>query len=91
VNSSSRASEENHPGASGFVSHVRIRERRSKVDPFPYWLSGGTEWCFVCGAAYVLELERRCVACDRGSCPHCVFLVRTTREVYCLPCQVEIP
>lgn len=54
----------------------------------PYWLSG-TETCSLCTFNYVLEMELRCVACDRGFCEHCVIVVRETREIFCPECHPD--
>lgn len=54
--------------------------------PLPYWLDGGTETCALCGHPHVLQAERRCAACDRANCEHCVTINRETGEVLCHEC-----
>jgi len=53
----------------------------------PYWLAGGSERCDLCTHAHVLEMQVRCVGCDRGVCDHCVVRVRETEEVFCFDCR----
>ena len=55
--------------------------------PLPYWLSGGTEVCEFCGGRHALQSERRCAACDRPACMHCVSIDRDTGEVLCHECR----
>jgi hypothetical protein len=57
--------------------------------PLPYWLSGGTETCELCEHPHVLQMLRRCAACDRASCEHCVSVNRETGEVLCHECLAE--
>ena len=52
----------------------------------PYWLSGGTEHCDLCGHPHVLQAQYRCAACDRASCEHCVSIDPRTGEVLCHEC-----
>lgn len=56
--------------------------------PLPYWLSGGTETCEFCEQLHVLQVEFRCVGCDRASCEHCIVIVETG-EVLCHECVAE--
>lgn len=56
----------------------------------PYWLEGGTERCFACEGFYVLQMEFRCVGCDRGLCEQCIVLVWPLREVYCKECHESL-
>jgi hypothetical protein len=42
----------------------------------PWWIGEGSEPCPFCLQGYVLELETRCVACDRPGCLHCMTRVR---------------
>ena len=60
-----------------------------KKKSLPYWLSGGTEACELCTHAMVLEMTRRCAACDRPACEHCVSVDRDTGEVLCHECVDE--
>jgi len=53
--------------------------------PMPYWLDG-TETCELCGHPHLLQAERRCAACDRPNCEHCVVVNRETGEVLCHEC-----
>lgn len=53
----------------------------------PYWLAEGTEECAVCEHYYVLEMEYRCSACDRGVCGQCAVVVHETHIVYCWECD----
>lgn len=53
----------------------------------PYWLVGGSERCLFCWQLYVVEMELRCVACDRGACPHCGVVVWESPEVFCIECH----
>ena len=57
--------------------------------PLPYWLSGGTEACDFCDQRHALQTERRCAACDRAACEHCVVIDRDAGEVLCHECQAE--
>lgn len=59
----------------------------TKTRNLPYWLEGGTETCELCTVVHVLEMQMRCVACDRGCCERCVVIVRATREVFCSECH----
>ena len=52
----------------------------------PWWLTGGTEQCPFCLERYALEVEVRCVACDRGLCAHCLARVRLREEAWCPAC-----
>ena len=54
--------------------------------PLPYWLSG-EELCELCEQPHVLQVQRRCAACDRASCEHCVVVDRETGEVLCVECR----
>jgi len=51
-----------------------------------YWLAG-EEPCPHCLQLYTFAVERRCSACDGPACPHCVTVVKETREVICPHCQ----
>jgi hypothetical protein len=55
----------------------------------PYWLAGGTEICDICEHPHVLQSLRRCAACDRASCEHCVTVDRETGEVLCHECHAS--
>ena len=55
----------------------------------PWWLDGGTEACDLCEHPHVLQSLRRCAACDRASCEHCVTVNRETGEVLCHDCAAE--
>lgn len=59
----------------------------TRTRELPYWLEGGTETCDLCTVVHVLEMQMRCVACDRGCCEQCVVIVRATREVFCSECH----
>ena len=52
----------------------------------PYWLEDGTETCELCTHRHVLQAQRRCAACDRPGCEHCVEVDRETGEVLCHEC-----
>ncbi len=60
-----------------------------KTKSLPYWLSDGSETCALCTHRYVLQMEYRCTACDRGVCEHCAVVIRETRELLCTDCQRE--
>ncbi len=51
-----------------------------------WWLEGGELRCPVCLQRYALQVEVRCVECDRGTCPFCAVTVTETREIVCLDC-----
>lgn len=53
----------------------------------PYWLGGGTERCELCLDPVLLQAERRCAACDRAVCAHCVEADPETGEVLCSECR----
>lgn len=53
----------------------------------PYWLDGGTECCELCEQPHVLQVQRRCAACDCAACEHCVTVDRETGEVLCHECH----
>lgn len=53
----------------------------------PYWLDGGAETCELCTHPHVLQTQRRCAACDRASCEHCIVINRETGEVLCHECH----
>ncbi|HET7273604.1 MAG TPA: hypothetical protein VFI91_00370 [Longimicrobiaceae bacterium] len=55
----------------------------------PYWLDDGTEMCESCTHLHILQMEYRCVACDRPLCVHCFVIVRETHEVFCEKCHPE--
>jgi hypothetical protein len=55
-----------------------------------WWLSG-EETCVVCLQAYAYEIERRCLHCDRGLCPHCGITVHATETLVCTTCACEDP
>lgn len=59
----------------------------------PWWIGEGSEPCTFCLQGYVLELEMRCVACDRPGCLHCMVRVRRAEavEVFCPECLEESP
>jgi hypothetical protein len=57
--------------------------------PLPYWLAGGDEACDLCTHPHVPQSLRRCAACDRGACEHCVEVNRETGEVLCHECVAE--
>jgi hypothetical protein len=63
-----------------------LRGRMSARKLRPYWVSGGTETCHVCEHTHVVEMQLRCVGCDRGVCAQCAVVVRETREVFCTQC-----
>ncbi|MGH7475621.1 MAG: hypothetical protein ACRELD_04975 [Longimicrobiales bacterium] len=52
-----------------------------------WWLSGGNERCELCLHAYWYEIQRRCAACDRPLCPHCITTVRAESFVLCADCE----
>lgn len=51
------------------------------------WTELGDDPCHGCGIAYALELEVRCVGCDRGTCSACVTVVHG--EAWCAECHGE--
>ncbi len=54
------------------------------------WLGEGPERCEHCLQGYALEVEVRCVACDRPGCPHCVVRVRRQPTwILCPACAEE--
>ncbi|HEU4456752.1 MAG TPA: hypothetical protein VFR81_27030 [Longimicrobium sp.] len=57
--------------------------------PIPYWLDGGSELCDLCEQPHALGTGRRCAACDRPVCEHCVTVDRETGEVLCHECLSE--
>ena len=61
----------------------------ANAKPLPYWLFGGTEACDLCTHSHVLQAQRRCAACDRGACEHCVVIDRETGEVLCHECVAK--
>ena len=61
----------------------------AKKKTLPYWLDGGTETCDLCAHPHVLQAQRRCAACDRGACEHCVVVNRETGEVLCHECLAQ--
>jgi hypothetical protein len=66
-----------------------VRERR--VAPPDWWIGEGPEACPWCLQGYAVELERRCTACDRPGCYHCMVRVRVHRlpRVLCPECGAE--
>ena len=62
-----------------------MKQKRA-VQTDVWWLTGGTEQCEHCAQRYHYEVEVRCVACDGPLCPHCVVIVKTTRERHCAGC-----
>jgi hypothetical protein len=48
-------------------------------------LEGGSETCPDCLDAYWVEMEVRCVVCDRAACAACMVIVRGARPV-CREC-----
>jgi hypothetical protein len=58
----------------------------AETKTIPYWLDGGTERCELCTHPHVLQAQRRCAACDRPGCEHCVEVNRETGEVLCHEC-----
>jgi hypothetical protein len=67
------------PPTSGNVNRIAVH---------PWWIGEGSEPCPFCLQGYVLELETRCVACDRPGCMHCMVRVRSagTVDVRCPEC-----
>jgi hypothetical protein len=59
------------------------KEARS---PLPWWL-GGREECGFCLQVYVLEMETRCIDCDRAFCPMCFGEGRTSLLLLCPSCR----
>ncbi|MDX1661065.1 MAG: hypothetical protein R3326_04675 [Gemmatimonadota bacterium] len=57
-----------------------------RTDP---WVERADEPCPFCLQSYALELEVRCVACDRPSCPICAVRVRRSREAFCPACPPD--
>ena len=50
-----------------------------------WWLSG-EQTCGFCAQFYCVEVEYRCVDCDRPVCPICAITVRESRQVFCPEC-----
>lgn len=65
----------------------KIRGMATKTKTRPYWLDGGTERCELCMDPMHLQAERRCAACDRAVCAHCVEANPETGEVLCSECR----
>jgi hypothetical protein len=61
----------------------------AKEKTLPWWLAGGTERCDLCEHPHAPQSQRRCAACDRASCEHCVVVDRETGEVLCHDCAAE--
>jgi hypothetical protein len=57
----------------------------AKPKTLPWWLDG-SESCELCTHPYALHTERRCAACDRASCEHCISIDPETGEVICHEC-----
>jgi hypothetical protein len=57
--------------------------------PLPWWLDRGTESCDLCEQPHALQSQRRCTACDRASCEHCVTVNPGTGEIRCHDCAGE--
>lgn len=53
------------------------------------WIERSDEPCPSCLHRYALEMEVRCVACDRPLCPVCVVRVRESREWFCPECRSD--
>ena len=56
----------------------------------PWWLAG-EETCEFCVQQYSVEVEYRCVDCDRPVCPMCVITVRERHRVWCPECYQALP
>ena len=50
------------------------------------WRQVETGACGFCGHRHALEIEYRCVGCDRGVCALCLVMVLETREGFCPEC-----
>lgn len=61
----------------------------AKEKTLPWWVAGGEERCDLCEHPHTLQSQRRCAACDRASCEHCVTVDRETGEVLCHECAAE--
>jgi hypothetical protein len=55
----------------------------------PWWLAGGTDLCDLCEQSHAPQSLRRCAACDRPGCEHCVTVDRGTGEILCHDCAAE--
>lgn len=62
--------------------------KRSAATQRPWWLGGGAT-CGFCLQSYVLELEIRCVDCDRPMCPWCAATITERIELVCDECGAE--
>ncbi len=53
------------------------------------WVDGERDLCGFCLQVYVVELEVRCVGCDRAVCPMCVVRLEVSAEMLCPECGAE--
>lgn len=53
------------------------------------WIERADEPCPFCAQRYALELEVRCVACDRPICPVCAVRAREIRQAFCVECPPD--
>ena len=53
------------------------------------WVRVDRGSCGFCGNRHALDIEYRCVGCDREVCAMCFVTVRETREGYCPECAPE--
>lgn len=86
-----RASPPGAFGASGstLADNLPAVAAMATKKPLPYWLSGVTEPCDLCEQPHVLQSLRRCAACDRASCEHCVTVDPETGDILCHECAGE--
>lgn len=53
------------------------------------WIHVSGDRCGFCGQRHSLELEYRCVGCDREVCALCLVVVRHGAEPWCPECEPE--
>lgn len=51
-----------------------------------WWLTQGTEYCFVCDGSAHPETVSYCVACDRALCHFCLNNSDPEQEPFCPEC-----
>ena len=51
-----------------------------------WWLTQGTEFCFICEFSVHPEMLSYCVACDRAICHFCLNATGPERELLCPYC-----
>lgn len=53
------------------------------------WIEVSQGSCGFCAQRHALEIEYRCVQCDREVCALCVVVLRERRETWCPACVSE--